>query len=43
MSQVLRMISDRLPRMIVLTIAVTFLLTSNGPTFARCAIGADGV
>jgi len=31
MSQVLRMLSDRLPRMIVLTIAVTFLLTITVP------------
>ncbi len=47
MSQVLRMISDRLPRMIVLTIAVTFLLTitvqpSHAAPSAPMACEPDG-
>ena len=47
MSQVLRMISDKLPRLIVLTIAVTFLLTiavqpSHAAPLAPMACEPDG-
>jgi len=47
MSQVLRMISDRLPRLIILTVAVTFLLTtgvspSHAAPLAPMACEPDG-
>jgi pimeloyl-ACP methyl ester carboxylesterase len=47
MSQVLRMLSDRLPRLIVLTVAVTFLLTiavppSHAAPSVPMACGPDG-